>query len=71
MPMVSFETTEISGFLSALYGMRHPLQSYEKMDSQEQEDGSITIGANDYGLAKRLINAGGYEHAKFLRQIQV
>jgi hypothetical protein len=69
--MVNFQTIEIAGFISAIAGMRHPLKSYEKSDSQINEDGNLNIGPNDYDLAKRLCQAGSPEHAKFLRQIEV
>ena len=69
--MVNFQTVEVAGFIPAIAGMRHPLKSYEKADTQINENGSINIGANDYDLAKRLCQAGSPEHAKFLRQIEV
>ena len=69
--MVNFQTVEVAGFIPAIAGMRHPLKSYAKADTQINENGSINIGANDYDLAKRLCQAGSPEHAKFLRQIEV
>lgn len=69
--MVDFQTMEIAGFLPALEGMRMPLKSYKKQDTEIQEDGQINVGPNDYALANKLVTAGGSEHAKFLRQIQV
>lgn len=69
--MAYFQTVEIAGFMPAIAGMRHPLKSYDKADSQIDEDGNLVLGINDYNLAKRLIQAGSPEHAKFLRQICV
>jgi hypothetical protein len=69
--MVHFQTIEIAGFISAIAGMRHPLKSYDKADSQIDDQGNLVIGQNDYNLARRLCEAGSPEHAKFLRQIEV
>ena len=69
--MALFQTVEIAGFISAIAGMRHPLKSYDKADTQVSEEGNISIGTNDYLLAKKLVQADGSEHAKFLRQISV
>ena len=69
--MAQFQTIEVAGFVPAIAGMRHPLKSYDKADTQVNEQGEVLIGQNDYNLAKRLIKAGSPEHAKFLRQICV
>ena len=69
--MVNFQTVEVAGFIPAIAGMRHPLKSYDKADSQIDDQGNLVIGQNDYDLAKRLCQAGSPEHAKFLRQIEV
>lgn len=69
--MVNFQTIEVAGFAPAIMGMRHPLKSYDKADSSYDEEGILHIGQNDYDLARRLCQAGGPEHAKFLRQIEV
>lgn len=66
---MKFENTEVYGFKRALHGMRNPLESWAKNDTAE-ENGEVTIGANDMGLCKRLIRAGS-EHRKFMRQIMV
>ena len=65
--MIKFETNDIWGFEWAFKGMRNPMNSWDKSDSNWlfQE-----IGENDLELAKKLINAGS-EHRKFLRQIYV
>ena len=65
--MIKFETKDVWGFEWAFKGMRNPMNSWDKSDSNWlfQE-----IGENDLALAKKLINAGS-EHRKFLRQIYV
>lgn len=70
--MAKFQTLDVQGFMPALHGMRHPLKSYDKFDSTYSGlSPEVTIGPNDYNLAKRLCKAGSPEHAKFLRQICV
>lgn len=66
---MKFENTQVFNFEGALRGMRNPLESWAKNDTVE-ENGNVTIGENDLGLAKRLIRAGS-EHRKFMRQIFV
>ena len=65
--MIKFETNDVWGFEWAFKGMRNPMNSWDKSDSNWlfQE-----IGENDLALAKKLISAGS-EHRKFLRQIYV
>lgn len=59
-------------WLNALHGMRNPLKSWNKNDSDvtwTKENGEIpTIGINDLKLCKQLIGRGN-SHRKFLRQI--
>ena len=65
--MIKFETNDVWGFEWAFKGMRNPMNSWDKSDSNWlfQE-----IGENDLTLARKLISAGS-EHRKFLRQIYV
>lgn len=68
---MKIETKEIAGFISALHGMRSPMNSWHLNDSWSAYGGEhIEIGPKDMDLAKRLIKAGP-EHCKFLRQVQV
>lgn len=72
---IIIENVEVAGVQTAIRGMRNPLDSWHKSDSdyvQCFEDGSgyFSIGEVDLALAKRLIKAGN-EHGKFLRQIYV
>ena len=65
--MIKFETNDVWGFEWAFKGMRNPMNSWDKSDSNWlfQE-----IGESDLALARKLIAAGS-EHRKFLRQIYV
>lgn len=62
---MNITTKKVAGIDEALYGMRHPMNSWDKGDTK---DG--VIGPNDLKLAQTLIT-GGPEHAKFMRQIHV
>lgn len=79
--MVKVEDIETMGWRKAIKGMRNPLNSWTKTDSEfytvdtvPVEDryliGSFVLGPNDLDLALRLIKAGP-EHRKFLRMIHV
>lgn len=59
---------DVFGFEAAIRGMRNPLNSWSKSDSQFTND--VILGENDITLAKKLINAGP-EHRKFVRYITV
>lgn len=68
--MIKFENTSVFNFEGAIRGMRNPLNSWEKSDSQFYKGYIDIIGENDLNLAQRLIKAGP-DHRKFLRQIFV
>ena len=60
-------------------GMRNPLNSWEKSDSQFMKDydfdqsdfeEGLYLGANDHSLMQRLANAGT-DHRKFMRMMPV
>lgn len=79
--MIKFENTEVIGWEAAIRGMRNPMNSWEKSDSdcsscmktnskRDCESCNIYIGPNDYDLMKRLRNAGT-DHRKFMRMIVV
>lgn len=55
------------GFESAIIGMRNPLNSWQKSDSDFSRN---VIGEKDMELCKKLI-ASGSEHRKFLRMIHI
>ena len=72
--MIKFENTQVMNFEGAIRGMRNPLNSWDKSDSEWVGDVNynlvIDIGPNDLNLMKRLIKAGS-DHRKFMRQILV
>lgn len=72
---MKFETLDVQGFEPAIKGMRNPLKSYQKADSDykliyDYNDYEWEMGPNDYNLAQRLCQAGP-EHRKYLQMIQV
>lgn len=80
--MIKVENIEVWGFEHAIRGMRNPLNSWERSDSQMMwtEDPaynnigrpdlamSMVIGENDLKLMRQLY-VGGQPHRKYLRQI--
>ena len=82
--MLKIENTEIVGWEAAIRGMRNPMNSWEKSDSQtctncngclpgqecERYKNGTFIGPNDLDLMTRLRNAGT-DHRKFMRMIVV
>lgn len=84
--MIKFENTEVLGWVSAIRGMRNPMNSWEKSDSGWSPDWPIdnyifvdedtdnylelAIGPNDQKLMTALRNAGT-DHRKFMRMITV
>lgn len=59
--------------MSAVHGMRNPMNSWDKSDSYEthgEYGDQFFFGENDLALAKKLAQAGP-DHRKFLRQIMV
>ena len=78
---ITIEKTDVFGWESAVRGMRNPMNSWDKSDSDWEfvEDPSIinpndevkfVLGPNDLDLMQRL-NKAGSDHAKFLRMINV
>ena len=71
---MKFEKVEVWGFEHAIRGMRNPLESWGRSDSEFSM--SVTgeniyiIGKNDLELMQKRIKAGS-EHRKFMRQIMV
>lgn len=84
--MIKIKNEEVVGWESAIRGMRNPLNSWKKSDSEfcilgsPEHDESIAvdydcewttyIGPNDLNLMKRLHDAGT-DHRKFMRMIVV
>jgi hypothetical protein len=82
--MIKIENTEVYGFEAAIRGMRNPMNSWDKSDSNWYEKlefcrvpiktckeiGGYCIGDNDWKLMKQLAKAGSV-HAKYRRMITV
>lgn len=70
---MKFTNTEVWGFKHAIRGMRNPLNSWDKSDSEVDIIAGcecFVIGENDMKLAQKLLK-GGDEHSKFTRMIHV
>ena len=81
--MIEIERTEVYGWESAIHGMRNPMNSWKKSDSDwftenkiagyPYDDGMMMVfdvGSNDLALMKHLVKAGT-DHSKFMRMIVV
>lgn len=72
--MIKVKNIEPWGFEHAIRGMRNPMNSWAKSDSEWEPanfcDATFTVGENDLDLMKRLYKSGP-EHRKYLRQIFV
>ena len=84
--MLKLENTEVLGWEHAIRGMRNPMNSWEKSDSEScnplgncffacdqvvcEVKDHFHIGPNDLDLMTRLRNAGT-DHRKFMRMIVV
>ena len=84
--MINIENVEIFGWLKAVWGMRNPMNSWDKSDSYygcghfpcadcdepdcDERNQAFMFGKNDLALAKKLA-AGGPTHGKFMRMIAV
>ena len=67
--MIEMTNCEVVGWEHAIRGMRNPMNSWEKSDS-EFYGGGYCVGPNDLDLMKRLVRAGT-DHRKFMRMIVV
>ena len=83
--MLTIDKTETYGWEAAIRGMRNPMNSWDKSDSEHicescedpwggtgyiLDTNMVDIGPNDLDLMKRLRNAGA-DHRKFMRMITV
>ena len=68
--MLKVDHISVMNIENAIRGARNPLNSWARMDSHYDEDGSYVLGENDITLAHKLAVAGS-DHRKFLRQILV
>ena len=67
--MLKIENVSVIGWEAAIRGMRNPLNSWAKSDS-EHKNGNFTIGQNDYKLMMNLCK-GGTEESKWRRMLHV
>lgn len=81
--MIKIEKTCIDGWEASIRGLRNPMNSWDKSDTNynrmryhyygcdiSETTTSPDIGANDLSLMQKLINAGS-DHSKFMRMINV
>lgn len=71
--MIKIEKVEVFGWESAIRGMRNPMNSWDRSDTEfyYNDDGfQVSIGENDLKLMKNLSKAGN-DDGKFLRMINV
>ena len=83
--MLKIENTEVVGFEAAIRGMRNPMNSWDRGDTEfhggvvrfdtcnerwEDNGYTMSLGSNDLDLMIRLRNAGT-DHRKFMRMIVV
>ena len=68
--MILLERTSVMNLENAIRGMRNPMNSWAKGDSEYDENGDYILGPEDLRLGHALASSGG-DHRKFLRQIFV
>ena len=68
--MLTLKNTSVMNFENAIRGARNPMNSWGRMDSHTEPDGSFVFGPNDLDLAMRLAKVGS-DHRKYLRMVFV
>ena len=70
--MIKIDNVEVVGLKHAIRGMRNPMNSWAKSDSEFSSNNNAPwiIGENDLDLMKRLRQAGT-DHRKYMRMITV
>ena len=68
--MLALKNTSVMNFENAIRGARNPMNSWGRMDSHTEPDGTFVFGPNDLDLAMRLAKAGS-DHRKYLRMVFV
>ena len=68
--MLTLKKTSVMNFENAIRGARNPMNSWGRMDSHTEPDGTFVFGPNDLDLAMRLAKAGS-DHRKYLRMVFV
>lgn len=56
--MLKIENPSVEGWIPALRGMRNPMNSWDKADTQHYEYKHFELGSNDRSLMERLVKAG-------------
>lgn len=72
--MILVENVDVYGWETAIRGMRNPMNSWDKSDSEfgkyQWEQGYLKLGDADLKLMRNLAKVGS-DHAKYLRMINV
>lgn len=68
--MLKIENSSVEGWIPALRGMRNPMNSWDKADTNYHEHNSFDLGINDRALMEKLVKAGT-DHRKFMRMLVV
>ena len=68
--MLTIANSCVMNFENAIRGARNPMNSWKRMDSHTEPDGTFVFGPNDLDLAMRLARAGS-DHRKYLRMVFV
>lgn len=70
--MIKIENIDVYGFEAAVRGMRNPMNSWDKSDSEfiPWDSSALSIGEADLKLMRKLCKAGS-DHRKFMRMINV
>ena len=68
--MLTLKNTSVMNFENAIRGARNPMNSWGRMDSHTEPDGTFVFGPNDLDLVMRLAKAGS-DHRKYLRMVFV
>ena len=68
--MLTLKNTSVMNFENAIRGARNPMNSWGRMDSHTEPDGTFVFGPNDLDLAMRLAKAGS-DHRKYLHMVFV
>lgn len=67
---IKIENVDVFGWEASIRGLRSPMNSWDKSDSDTHIALVGDIGQNDLELMKRLVKAGS-DHSKFMRMINV
>ena len=68
--MITIENVDVFGWEASIRGLRSPMNSWDKSDSDTHIALVGDIGQNDLELMKSLVKAGT-DHSKFMRMINV